>query len=52
MFRTLASNLKLSSLDLLPELEIAPEEEEEEEDIDSKPAASAPENDEFWRNVH
>ena len=47
MFRTLASNLKLSSLDLVPEAEL-PVEEEEEEDIDkpSSPAADSG-NDEF-----
>jgi hypothetical protein len=48
MFRTLASNLKLSSLDLVPEAELPVEEEEEEEDIDkpSSPAADSG-NDEF-----
>ena len=48
MFRTLASNLKLDSLDLVPEAELPVEEEEEEEDID-KPSTPAADfgNDEF-----
>jgi len=46
MFRTLASSLSVTSMDLLPEIEIVEEEEEEEED-DSSAEAEEALNDEF-----
>jgi hypothetical protein len=45
MFRTLASNLKLDSLDLVEELEVPAEEEEEEESSSASSTSSG--SDEF-----